>query len=93
MKKYQLTFMAPLMSTVASSTKDISAAAMVNLRKAPRLPSDGVTLMMKAGTTMDSAGEDTRRGGLFCTTQLANRLMATTTTIMLTCAILTLINL
>lgn len=79
--------MAPLISTVASNTKDISAAAMVNLRKAPRLPSDGVMLMMRAGMTMDSAGEDIRRGGLFCTKQFTSRLMATTTSIVLTCKI------
>lgn len=53
------------MRMVARRTKDSSAAAIVNLKKPPRLPSEGVALMMKAGTTMDMAGEETRRGGLF----------------------------
>lgn len=56
--------MAPLMRIVARRMRDNSAAAIVSLRKAPILPSEGVALMMKAGTIMDRTGEDTRRGGL-----------------------------
>lgn len=53
------------MRIVAKRTRDNSAAAIVSLKNAPRLPSEGVALMMKAGTTMDRTGEDTKRGGLF----------------------------
>lgn len=80
------TLIIPLISTVASNIRDNSAAAMMILILAPWLLSGkGMVLRTKAGTTMESAGEDITRGGLAWIMHETTRENPETNTSMLTC--------